>query len=205
MVAHQLQDVGQPGVGVASAVALDRERREQVPLRGSGAGRVGGDDLHPGAEQVVPVADARGVALAHHEGDDRSEGSAVVGVALLPVLVDEAFPDQPGDVRLDREVDHVRGNVPGDLARLVPRSPVRLGETDLGALCRSPEGRDDVVEPDLGDNPTYVKLAALYHDPEVEAAARQDLGGDGVFKTNDAADLQATTAELEKVIRGAGA
>jgi D-methionine transport system substrate-binding protein len=55
------------------------------------------------------------------------------------------------------------------------------------------------------DNPTYVKLAALYHDPEVETAARQDLGGDGVFKTNDAADLQATTAELEKVIRGAGA
>jgi D-methionine transport system substrate-binding protein len=55
------------------------------------------------------------------------------------------------------------------------------------------------------DNPTYVKLAALYHDPEVEAAARQDLGGDGVFKTNDAADLQATTTELEKVIRGAGA
>ena len=47
-----------------------------------------------------------------------------------------------------------------------------------------------------------MKLAALYHDPEVEAAARQDLGGDGVFKTNDAADLQATTAELEKVIRG---
>ena len=55
------------------------------------------------------------------------------------------------------------------------------------------------------DNPTYLKLAALYHDPEVETAARQDLGGDGVFKTNDAADLQATTAELEKVIRGAGA
>ena len=55
------------------------------------------------------------------------------------------------------------------------------------------------------DNPTYLELAALYHDPEVEAAARADLGDTGVFKTNDAADLQATAAELEKVIRGAGA
>lgn len=55
------------------------------------------------------------------------------------------------------------------------------------------------------DNPTYLKLAALYHDPEVEAAARKDLGDSGVFKTNDGADLQATTTELEKVIRAAGA
>lgn len=55
------------------------------------------------------------------------------------------------------------------------------------------------------DNPTYVKLAALYHDPEVQAAARADLGDTGVFKNNDAADLQATAAELEKVIRAAGA
>lgn len=55
------------------------------------------------------------------------------------------------------------------------------------------------------DNPTYLQLAALYHDPEVQAAARQDLGADGVFKTNDAADLQATTAELEKIIRTTGA
>jgi len=55
------------------------------------------------------------------------------------------------------------------------------------------------------DNPTYLKLAALYHDPEVEAAARKDLGDSGVFKTNDGADLQATTTELENVIRAAGA
>jgi D-methionine transport system substrate-binding protein len=54
------------------------------------------------------------------------------------------------------------------------------------------------------DNPTYLKLAQLYHDPEVVDAVRKDLGTSGVLKTNDAADLQATTAQIEDTIRKAG-
>lgn len=54
------------------------------------------------------------------------------------------------------------------------------------------------------DNPVYLQLAALYHDPEVEAAIRADLGDTGVFKTNDAADLQATTTQIENDIRATG-
>jgi D-methionine transport system substrate-binding protein len=54
------------------------------------------------------------------------------------------------------------------------------------------------------DNPTYQKLAQLYHDPEVVDAVRKDLGTSGVLKTNDAADLQATTTQLEDTIRKAG-
>ncbi|GAA4691985.1 MetQ/NlpA family ABC transporter substrate-binding protein [Pseudonocardia yuanmonensis] len=54
------------------------------------------------------------------------------------------------------------------------------------------------------DDPTYLKLAQLYHDPEVIDAARKDLGTAGVFKTNDAADLQATTVQIEDTIRKAG-
>ncbi|MET0188506.1 MAG: MetQ/NlpA family ABC transporter substrate-binding protein [Pseudonocardia sediminis] len=54
------------------------------------------------------------------------------------------------------------------------------------------------------DNPTYRKLAEIYHDPEVINAARADLGAGGVFKTNDAADLQATTTQIEDTIRKAG-
>ncbi|TWF80688.1 D-methionine transport system substrate-binding protein [Pseudonocardia hierapolitana] len=54
------------------------------------------------------------------------------------------------------------------------------------------------------DNPAYLELAALYHDPEVEAAIRADLGDTGVFKTNDVADLQATTDQIENDIRAAG-
>jgi D-methionine transport system substrate-binding protein len=55
------------------------------------------------------------------------------------------------------------------------------------------------------DNPTYLKLAAIYHDPEVEAAIKQDLGTTGVLKNNSAQDLQATTTALEETIRRAGA
>ncbi|WOQ18087.1 MetQ/NlpA family ABC transporter substrate-binding protein [Raineyella sp. W15-4] len=54
------------------------------------------------------------------------------------------------------------------------------------------------------DNPTYLKLAQLYHDPEVEAAIVKDLGGDGVFKTNSATDLQATLKSIQDNIAQAG-
>jgi D-methionine transport system substrate-binding protein len=54
------------------------------------------------------------------------------------------------------------------------------------------------------DNPTYLKLAAIYHDPAVVEAARKDLGSGGVFKTNDAADLQATLTQIETTLRTAG-
>lgn len=54
------------------------------------------------------------------------------------------------------------------------------------------------------DNPTYLKLAQLYHDPEVEAAIVKDLGGDGVFKTNSADDLQATLKSIQDNIAQAG-
>lgn len=51
------------------------------------------------------------------------------------------------------------------------------------------------------DNPTLLKLAALYHDPEVEAAVRAETGYEGIFKTNTPADLQATATELEAKFR----
>lgn len=51
------------------------------------------------------------------------------------------------------------------------------------------------------DNPTYLKLAQLYHDPEVVAAVRAETGYAGIFKTNDPADLQATLRELEAKFR----
>lgn len=47
------------------------------------------------------------------------------------------------------------------------------------------------------DNPTYLKLAALYHDPDVIKAVKESLGDDGVLKTNSASDLQQTTKDLQ--------
>lgn len=54
------------------------------------------------------------------------------------------------------------------------------------------------------DNPTYRTLADLYHDPEVEAAIRKDLGEGGVFKTNSPEDLQATLTEIQDNLSAAG-
>ncbi|MFI5775735.1 MetQ/NlpA family ABC transporter substrate-binding protein [Nocardia sp. NPDC051570] len=52
------------------------------------------------------------------------------------------------------------------------------------------------------DDPRLATLVRLYHDPEVEAAIRAEAGFDGIFQTNDAADLRATLAQLEAKFRG---
>ncbi len=53
------------------------------------------------------------------------------------------------------------------------------------------------------DNPTYLKLVALYHDPSVEAGVQQANGGTAVFRTVPAADLQAILATVEKQAKAA--
>lgn len=51
------------------------------------------------------------------------------------------------------------------------------------------------------DNPTYQKLAELYHDPVVIEAVKKDLGAGGTFKTNSTEDLQQTLDTLEEQIQ----
>ncbi|GAB4587584.1 MetQ/NlpA family ABC transporter substrate-binding protein [Nocardia sp. IFM 10818] len=51
------------------------------------------------------------------------------------------------------------------------------------------------------DNPTYLQLTQIYHDPEVEAAIQAEADYQGIFKYNDPADLQATLTELENKFR----
>lgn len=60
-----------------------------------------------------------------------------------------------------------------------------------------------VARGDDKDNATYKKLADLYHDPEVIAAIKKDLGDGGAFKTNDPADLQATLTQIQDEIKKA--
>jgi D-methionine transport system substrate-binding protein len=52
-------------------------------------------------------------------------------------------------------------------------------------------------------NPLYLKVAALYHDPSVEAAVRKDEGPSPVFRTVSAKTLQAELAKLEADARAA--
>ncbi|MBA4026408.1 MAG: methionine ABC transporter substrate-binding protein [Gordonia sp.] len=55
------------------------------------------------------------------------------------------------------------------------------------------------------NNADYLKLTEIYHDPEVEAAAKKDLGDSGVFKTNPPTELQELTKELEAQVDTSGA
>lgn len=54
------------------------------------------------------------------------------------------------------------------------------------------------------DNATYKKLVSIYHDPEVEAAVKESLGGNGILKNNAAAELQALTVDLQKQVASNG-
>ncbi|MBJ7288724.1 MetQ/NlpA family ABC transporter substrate-binding protein, partial [Williamsia sp.] len=54
------------------------------------------------------------------------------------------------------------------------------------------------------DNATYKKLVSIYHDPEVEKAVKESLGGNGVLKANDPAELQQLTADLQKQVASNG-
>ncbi|MBT0769997.1 metal ABC transporter substrate-binding protein [Kineosporia sp. J2-2] len=53
------------------------------------------------------------------------------------------------------------------------------------------------------DNETYQKLAALYHDPSVEAGVQEANDNTAVFRDTSAADLQAELAKVEEQARAA--
>ena len=162
MAVDQLSDLlerlGVGVLGILPAVKClevpARIGREQVPLRRAGGRRIGRDDLDAGGEQVVPVLQVLRVSCAGDEGDDGAEGHRalrfIVGDVLLPVLVDEAFLHQPGDVRLEGEIHQVGGDVAGDLAGLVARGTVGLGESGVLPRFGLPVAVDDGFEAGLG-------------------------------------------------------
>ncbi|MGI5229107.1 MetQ/NlpA family ABC transporter substrate-binding protein [Actinoallomurus sp. CA-142502] len=54
------------------------------------------------------------------------------------------------------------------------------------------------------DDPTYLKLAALYHDPSVEKGVQASNGGTAVFRDVPAATLQQELKTVEAQARAAG-
>ncbi|QMU77326.1 metal ABC transporter substrate-binding protein [Streptacidiphilus sp. PB12-B1b] len=53
------------------------------------------------------------------------------------------------------------------------------------------------------DNPTYLKLAALYHDPSIEKGVQAANGGTAVFRDVPAAQLQSELATVEQQAKAA--
>jgi hypothetical protein len=116
------------GLGLAAVLLLGvGPGGEEVPARAAGGLRVGGDHFHARLDQIVPVLDLLGIALAHQEHDGRGVRRAGLRQALLPVLgqqlaeladlVDVAGQGQGHHVGLEA-VDHRAG--------LLARAAVRL-------------------------------------------------------------------------------
>ncbi|MNK73376.1 hypothetical protein D3C87_928710 [compost metagenome] len=116
------------GLGFTAVLALGEfPGREVVPAGAARGLGVGGDHLHAGLDQVVPVLQALGVALLHQEHDGRGVGGGVVRQALLPVGLDEAAVRGQGvDVAAQRQRGHVGIDAVDDRTGLLARAAVRL-------------------------------------------------------------------------------
>ena len=144
MLGHQLADVVQPGLLILAAVALERIRRQQVPLGRAGAQRARGDHLDARLQQIVPALDFLRVALADHQRDHRAERDALGDVGV-PVGGDLVGLDQTRHVGLHREVHQVGGLAVGHRAGLVTGGAVGGGDGEVLAGRGGLEGRDDLA------------------------------------------------------------
>ena len=82
-------------------------------------------------DEVVPVLDALGVALAHQEDDGRGVGRGVVAEALLPIGLDLAGLGDLVDVALKRQRHHVGFQAVDDGAGLLARAAMGLLDGDV--------------------------------------------------------------------------
>ena len=116
------------GLGVPAVFALGKfPCRQVVPARAARGLGVGRDHLHIRAHQVVPVLDALGIALAHHQHDGGGVGRAVVRQALLPILGDPATVGvQRIGVARQRQRGYVGVQPVDDGAGLLARAAVAL-------------------------------------------------------------------------------
>ena len=72
-----------------------------------------------------------------------------------------------------------------------------IGKDDPSSAIAAPYVNAFVARKADAAKPLYLKLAALYHDPAVEAAVTKDEGGTAVFRTTGPKALQAELAKLQ--------
>ena len=124
VLGDELGDEVDSGPRILAAVARERVGRQQVPLGRTRAQWAGRDDLDTRLQQIVPVADVLGIALRAPRCSPPSRRNALVR-ARVPVLVDLARLDEPGDIRFDREVDDIGRLTRLDAAGLITGGTVR--------------------------------------------------------------------------------
>src|SRR5215207_1293589 len=177
-VAEQLLQVGHGLLGRLALLQLGAVGRHHVPAGPAGGERVGGDDLDPWLDQVVPGADVLGVALAGDQDHHRVGDHALVAVGV-PVLGDQAGVDQLGHVRLQRQGNHVAGQPVLDRSGLVAGGAIGLADADalasVGLLERRDERLIGLPRGPAGDQRQLV--AARAARPTAAAGGQQHPGG----------------------------
>ena len=120
-------------VGGAEFLQRIAPGRQIIPARAAGGLRIRRDDADAGLDQIVPVLDALGIALAHQEHDRRGVGRRILRQPLLPVRGDQALGGDGVDVIGQRQRDDVGLQAVDHGARLRAGAAMRL--LDLDALA----------------------------------------------------------------------
>ena len=121
--------------------------RQIVPARAARGLRVGRDHLDVLFDQIAPVVDALGIALAHQEHDGRGVGRAVVRQTRLPVLRQPAAAlGELIDVVGERKRHHVRLEAVDHRTRLLAGAAVRLLDGHILAGLLLPVLGEGLVE-----------------------------------------------------------
>ena len=120
---------------VAAAGLAHRAPGGQVGIATVTAGLgVDDHDLDVGADQIAPILDVLGIAVAHEKQHGRCRGRSVVGELLGPVLGDHAVVGQELHVGRGVEGHHIGGQAVVDRARLGAGAAVRLVDLHVHAL-----------------------------------------------------------------------
>jgi hypothetical protein len=135
--------------------------------------------LHAGLDEVVPVLDVLGVAVAHQEQHGRGGGRGAVGKLLAPVLGHHALVGEEVDVGGGVEGHHVGVQAVGHGARLRARTGVRLVHHHglAGLLLGLDEGGVDVLVELARDVVGHVEQRGLGRGQGAEGQAEGGHGG----------------------------
>jgi D-methionine transport system substrate-binding protein len=160
--------------------------------------------LPAGAKVAIPndaINEARALLVLQGSGlvtlkKGGTAFSSVKDVTASKVAVTPLDASQTAEALQSGSVAAAIVNVNYATAAKLPASDV-IGKDDPSSAIAAPYVNAFVTRKADAAKPLYLKLAALYHDPSVEAAVTADEGGTAVFRTTGPKALQAELATLQ--------
>ena len=147
---HLAQQAGHEGLrrrlGRTRLALRERQGGEEIPARAARGLRVRRDHPHARLQQIGPVVDRLGVALAHQEHDRAGIGAGIVRQPLLPVRRQQAAPRQRVDIRRQRQGHDIRLQPVQHRARLRAGAAMRLVDGDRLAGLGLPGGGEGGID-----------------------------------------------------------